>query len=380
MSDYLAADQLDAVRDAAINQFADQATMRPLLFQYVHRDYVAILPVIPAPAFQITSDLMRMNGVERLVDGSVPLETWLHNAVRLSLEPGPRAVLEKALDTVATSASGEPEMGPAGDVSEVKEEIIFRDDTLAIGFLAAGAAASGSVGRILIQPYENGALKQTPHGASEYPHAGTCWLIADDLVVTNHHVVNARSAIDGPAPQATLADLRKQAGSAVVHFDYDTELSTGPETSAAELVAWSAELDYAVLRLASPFGRIPLPLLRIPLRAGIADNVAVNVIQHPSGLAKRIALRNNIVQETTDKDVRYFTDTRAGSSGSPVLTDRWAVCALHRGSRRVDVRFQGKTSAYVNVGTQITAMLADLKQRFPHVYGALPTQSRRSHG
>ena len=63
MADYLAAGQLDAVRDASINLFADQATMRPLLFQYVHHDYVATLPVIPAPAFQITSDLMRMNGV-----------------------------------------------------------------------------------------------------------------------------------------------------------------------------------------------------------------------------------------------------------------------------------------------------------------------------
>ena len=165
----------------------------------------------------------------------------------------------------------------------------------------------------------------------------------------------------------------------MVHFDYDTENSTGPETSASELVAWNADLDYAVLRLASPSGRTPLPLLRVPLRARVANNVAVNVIQHPSGLAKRIALRNNIVQETTDQDVRYFTDTRAGSSGSPVLTDGWAVCALHRGSRRADVRFQGKTSAYVNVGTQITAMLSDLEQRFPHVYSALPTRSRRAH-
>jgi hypothetical protein len=38
MSDYLAADQLDAVRDVAISQSADQA--------------------IPAPAFQIRSDLI----------------------------------------------------------------------------------------------------------------------------------------------------------------------------------------------------------------------------------------------------------------------------------------------------------------------------------
>ena len=43
----------------------------------------------------------------------------------------------------------------------------------------------------------------------------------------------------------------------------------------------------------------------------------------------------------------------------------WVVCALHRGSRRIDVKFQGKTSAYVNVGTQISAVLADLAGRNP---------------
>ncbi len=58
MSDYLAADQLDAVRDVAISQSADQAMMRPLLFQQVHHEYVATLPLIPGPALQITSDLM----------------------------------------------------------------------------------------------------------------------------------------------------------------------------------------------------------------------------------------------------------------------------------------------------------------------------------
>lgn len=368
MPEYLTTGQLDEVRDAAIDQFGDQATMRPLLFERVHRRYVTSLPVIAAPAVQLMSDLMRMNGVERLVDGSVPLETWLANAVRLTLEAGPRAVFERALDVVATSASGEPDIGVAGDVSEVKEEIVFRDDTLAVGFLAAGAAASRSVGRILVTPFEGGAVKLSALGAPENPHAGTCWLVTDDLIMTNHHVINARSAIEGPAVHAAEADLHLQATSAVVNLDYDDESSVGVRTGVADAVAWDAGLDYALLRLTAPAGRRPLPLLSSALGAGDVDNVAVNVIQHPGGLAKRIGLRNNIVQAVTDRDIRYFTDTRGGSSGSPVLTDSWSVCALHRGSRRVDVPFQGKTSAYVNVGTAITAVLADLESRFPALY------------
>ena len=39
---------------------------------------------------------------------------------------------------------------------------------------------------------------------------------------------------------------------------------------------------------------------------------AVNIIQHPDGDFKQIAIRNNLVTATTDVDVRYFTDTRRG--------------------------------------------------------------------
>jgi hypothetical protein len=372
MADYLPPDLLDRVRGVAIEQFADQGATRPLLFEHINRRYTASLPVLAAPAMQIMSDLMKLNGVERLVDTTVPLAIWLRNARGLTLDAGARGVLDEAADVVASASTGEPDLGPAGDVSEVKEEIVFRDDTVAIGFLGAGAAAARAVGRIRVTPYEAGRVRLAPAGAPENPHAGTCWLIADDLVVTNHHVINARSALDGPAPRAAEDDLRAQAAAAVVNFDYDREDLVGDDTAVAELLAWDPGLDYAVLRLAAPGDRQPLPLLRTPFRVGPADNVAVNVIQHPEGLAKRIGLRNNIVESASDRDVRYFTDTRAGSSGSPVLTDGWAVCALHRGARHVTVRFQGKTSAFVNVGTQITAVLDHLEQTNPKVYAALP--------
>lgn len=372
MPEYFEPDELDGLRDVAVEQFPDQATVRPLLFQRVNRRYAATLPVIPSPGVQVTSDLMHMNGVERLVDASVPLEDWLRSAVRLTLDRGARTLLERALDTVASAAAGEPDLGVAGDVSEVKEEIIFRDDTLEIGFLAAGAEASLSVGLITVQPYEKGGVKLTPLGAPENPHAGTCWLVGPDLVMTNHHVVNARSALEGDRPLADEADLRRQGSTAIVQFDYDADPLTGTGNRTSELLAWDEHLDYAVLRLADPAGRPPLPLMNRPLKATTSDNVAVNVLQHPGGGPKRVGLRNNVVEDTTDRDVRYFTDTRSGSSGSPVLTDGWRVCALHRGSKRVDVKFQGKTSAYVNVGTQIWTVLADIERRFPAVRQALP--------
>lgn len=76
--------------------------------------------------------------------------------------------------------------------------------------------------------------------------------------------------------------------------------------------------------------------------------------------------------EATENDVRYFTDTRGGSSGSPVFTDDWQVVALHRGTRRVeDVNFQGKTTAFVNVGTQISSVMRHLQEHSPEVHAEI---------
>jgi endonuclease G len=364
MTAYLDHAQLDAVRAAAIPSFADPLS-RQLLFEGVMPEYVATLPLLPAPAAQIDFDLMKLNAVERLVDGAVPLQIWLHNAGRRTLEQGRRTVFEQALDTVTRQATGRPDLGPIADAAELKERVIFSDDTVPIGFLARGTIASRSVGRLTVQPYENGVPKSTPMGGLAPPHGGTGWLITPSLLVTNHHVVNARSAVGGPAPHATESDLALQAEATTVSFDYDDEQAKGAEAQCIELAAWSADLDYAILRLAEPTDREPLPVRRDALQATVEDNVAVNVIQHPNGKAKRIGLRNNVVDRATDREIRYFTDTDIGSSGSPVLTDDWVVCALHRGSRRVDVEFQGKPSAHVNVGTQISAVLADLADRFP---------------
>lgn len=370
MSEYLTPQQLDEVRDAAGLAFGGDPALRKFLFEGVDRTYEGTLDRFAGPTHQIRSDLMSMNRVERLYDGSVPLQTWLHNAVGLALDAGQRAVFERALDTVGASSSGQPDLDDAVRSAETQERAIFRDDTVAFGFLAAGAAAGRSVARILITPYENGQPRLAAVGGAD-PHAGTCWLAGRGVLLTNHHVLNARSAMTGPAPQASEADLVDQAAHAVVRFDFNADEDDGVELVGTDLLAWSRELDYAVLRLREDPGRDPLPLLPERLSASLADSVAVNVIQHPDGNAKRVGLRNNLVNETTDTDVRYFTDTKEGASGSPVLTDTWTACALHRGSRKVNVEFQGKTSAYVNVGTQIGAVLDDLKNRHPDVHAAV---------
>ncbi|MFD8413654.1 trypsin-like peptidase domain-containing protein [Streptomyces sp. NPDC059650] len=369
MSDaYLTSDEVFKLSEAALEAGLADPAVRPLLFSGIMPRYRAVLPMLAAPAMQVQSDLDQMNQVERLVDGTVPLETWLRNAVAQTVQAGPRAVFQRALDEVVRDSSGEPDVPAPPQAAETKEEVVSTDDTLPYEFLPGGVLAALSVARIKVSPFQGGAPLQ-PNG---YPHSGTGWLIAPGLLVTNHHVVTARTRTAAGQTPVDPADLELQARNSRSRFDYGADETETEEVAAEALLASDAGLDYAVLRLA---GETERPVLRVatePLTVVPGEPVAVNIIQHPGGQPKRIALRNNLVFETNDEDVRYFTDTRGGSSGSPVLTDDWKVVALHRGARRVDdVVYQGKSTAFVNVGTQMSSVLRHLAEHSPAVHAEI---------
>lgn len=193
---YLTDDELLRVQSAAVEAGLADAELRPRLFAGTTRHFRAGLPLRKTPFEQIRSDLRIVNRVERLIDGTVPLEVWLRNALTLTTQPGPVAVFQRALDDVARDAAGEPELSADFLPGEAKEEIVFRDDTVPFEFLQGGFQAGAAVARISVPPYESGAPLQPA-----YPHAGTGWLIAPGLLVTNHHVVIARTRTPGtPGP------------------------------------------------------------------------------------------------------------------------------------------------------------------------------------
>jgi S1-C subfamily serine protease len=266
-------------------------------------------------------------------------------------------VLRRALVDIEIGTTGAPLVVTA-DFPEIQEAVILRDDMVPFGFLHGGISAAQAVAKLSVPRHENGQQKLV-NGKPEI-HLGTGWVIAAGLIMTNYHVVNAR---DQGEPAASEADLRAQAAAMSVLFDFDNVGAAGTSVASLELIAWDQELDYALVRVADTT-RAALPRIA----TAVADvrpssAVAVNIIQHPDGRPKRFGIRNNLLTAATPTDIRYFTDTLGGSSGSPVLNDRWEVVAIHRGTAFVTgVKFQGRSVAYVNVGTQIMAILKHLQE------------------
>ena len=201
--------------------------------------------------------------------------------------------------------------------------------------------------------------------------SGTGWLIAPGLLITNHHVIEARDhRYEAPASES---DFRGQAANALAWFDYNDDDAEHWEYASTELLHANETLDYALLCLtSSPTGGAVKPLsewgfLRIiPTRLELSRGYRLNIIQHPLGGPKRLAIRSNFYVDRYSRPeeperIRYLTDTQPGSSGSPVLNDDWQVIALHRASVAVpEEQYRGEVIKYNNEGVCIGGILEDL--------------------
>jgi V8-like Glu-specific endopeptidase len=326
--------------------------------------YAAGLPDSTRPIDRALMTLDRLNTTRQLSNGTVPFVNWLKNAaVGASEDRDPQTILNQALARVSALASGTA-AGPEirAKLPQKNERIVLQNDLLPFRFLQRGAEKGAAVARLVVTHRKDGA---TTPGGDGRPQCsiGTGWLLTHDLLITNHHVVNARS---NGEPDASAADLAAQALGIAVEFDYDAPEAAITAAKIGALEAFSptsGPLDYAILRLTSPVTRTPLTIATTAMAPRVAPAVypSVNIIQHPQGRAKEVACRNNTVYRAEGVDLWYFTDTMAGSSGSPVFDDDWKVVALHKKWDYVnDVSYQGSHTAWANVGTQIFAILDDL--------------------
>lgn len=375
--EYLSIDESVKLSDAIINTVGYDSALRKVLLSGINRGFINLLQVYNAnEKIQLDLDLHRLNNTERLTDGSVPFQSWLTKAGQY-VQPFPDAnkIIQEALAKIENRSIkshpvaniGSPSLATVNKI--IKEKVIHQNDMLSFSFLEGGVRAGNAVARLRVIKYINGSPVQGAGGNVTF--SGTGWLLSKELLITNHHVINAR---DETEPDAAISDLNLQGAYMCADFDFNADNMVPVTVYMKSLEAFNEELDFAILRLKEPLNRIPPARFPHEIPPIAADPLPVNIIQHPFGHAKKVAIRNNHIFKTEYPRVFYFTDTEKGSSGSPVFDDSWRIIALHRASQLVeDVNYQGKSTGWVNEGIQLKAIFEWLKTQHASLYGEITT-------
>lgn len=235
-----------------------------------------------------------------------------------------------------------PEMDkdiPWKGTDETTLEVLTQQDVntlLPISFLEMGLLKAKSVAKVLIA--RPGRIT-----------VGSGFVTADNIFITNHHVIPDKETATGAKVIFNYEDGPDGVPRNVTSFDLDpARMVTSPVN----------EYDTTAIRILgdanSRFGEIALK----PPAIAIDKNQFVNIIQHPAGEPKKIALYHNIVTKATDREVQYLTDTLKGSSGSPVFNSDWELVALHHAGG--DFRNQEpvkNVSAFRNEGINILRVI-----------------------
>jgi V8-like Glu-specific endopeptidase len=186
--------------------------------------------------------------------------------------------------------------------ADILEKIVGENTLRPIAFLQQGLEVSRSVAYISVQ-------------AGQERWSGTGFLVAEDLLLTNNHVL----------PNVDLNCLFR--------FNYEEDFwghAQSSEEYQAKPSGWfhsNEELDYTLIQLDGKPGQ---KWGWLPLRSqNLKRQDRVNIIQHPAGRPKEISLQNNFVEYIGGNVVQYVTSTLNGSSGSPVFNDGWEVVAIH---------------------------------------------------
>ncbi|MFO0614789.1 MAG: serine protease [Polyangiaceae bacterium] len=149
-------------------------------------------------------------------------------------------------------------------------------------------------------------------------HVGTGFLIDKNHVLTAQHV---------------LAQIRKLRADAKCVFEGEPAIKAEERLSRPPSVAdtrpgapapVASELDFALLRLASPSSCRPLELGDSPGPAA-----PVSVLHYPGKLAELAISAGTTSHASTPLRTRYDASTEGGSSGAPVVDGQGRVVAIH---------------------------------------------------
>ncbi len=233
------------------------------------------------------------------------------------------------------------------------EAVNAQPDFLPSAFLEGGAAAARAVGRIVVRQGRDYEGAYQPGG-----WFGTGFLVAEGVLLTNHHVLNSIEVCKAATIQLNYRN--KLDGSA----DSFEEFTLRPEQLFITS-PWPGALDYTFVALdpeARRYGFIPLKRAAYVTR----KRSCANIIQHPDGRLQEVVVHDNPVIADNNIVLHYTTDTEAGSSGSPVLDNAWRLIALHHAAASNSTgltRPDGSAFKYLNEGIKLSSIASDLETR-----------------
>ena len=181
--------------------------------------------------------------------------------------------------------------------------------------------------------------------------AGTGFLVAPDILLTNNHVLpDAETA----ASAVALANFETSPTSD--RLGRTATVPLDPQT----LFVTNADLDFTFCAVVGLEYLGAVPLTRNSLN--VLRSEYINIIQHPRGRPKEVVVQDNQVVRADNVVLQYSCDTEPGSSGSPVFNNQWKLVALHHASVRTD-SLEGRRSRdgdsrtrYLNEGVRLSAI------------------------
>jgi endonuclease G, mitochondrial len=170
------------------------------------------------------------------------------------------------------------------------------------------------VARILVSTERGGGVERF----------GTGSLVGPRVLLTNNHVLKtAETAARATVEFGYVLGLNGHS-SGTVSFELEPDA----------LFLTNRELDYTLVAVQeqnedgealAQFGWNPL----IEAEGKAIKGEMLNIVQHPNGEPKQLAMRENRLVDLLENFLHYETDTAPGSSGSPVFNDQWEVVGLH---------------------------------------------------
>lgn len=210
------------------------------------------------------------------------------------------------------------------------ELIVGINNLVSIAWLDRGLTVSSPVARVLVRGSED--------------ETGTGFLVGDDLLLTNNHVL--------PDEKTALASS--------VQFNYQLswsgQLAMSKRYAVTRFERTSAVLDYSLVRLDGGPSEI-FGFIDPSDHADVEVGDFVLIVQHPRGGPKQIGLMDNKVATVHDNLLQYTTDTEPGSSGSPIFNTRWQIVGLHHAGRQLTTP-DGK-EYFANEGIRFPSLVAD---------------------